>query len=125
MKSDRKWILAAQTGLVLNIVLSILFVGFVMWKIVPKLQQLHQRAGSELWGFTQATIHVCEFIVNYWYLCPIALAAAVGFFEWMCKSENKRSIRTFILVGLSLLSVAGALWTALVIAVSFALLPPN
>ena len=40
-----------------------------------------------------------------------------------CKSENKTSIRSFILVGLSLVSVVGAFWVAFVTMASFAILP--
>ena len=121
--NGRRWHLAAQIGLVLIIVLAFLFVAFAMVYIVPKLHHEYQKLGQDLLDLLQAPVHISVFVVNYWYLCLIAIAAAVGFFEWMCKSENKRSIRTFILVGSSLLTVAAALWTAFAIVVAFAIMP--
>jgi len=125
---DRRWHLAAQIGLVLIIVLAILLVWFVPVKIVPVAQKFYVERGMELPGFMQATLRVLypvfvSFRVEYhWYLLLIPPAAAIGFFEWMCKSENKTSIRTFILVGMSLVSVVSAFWVAGVTLVSFALL---
>ena len=103
-------------------ILVILFVYLTMWKIVPKLHYESEKHGLEVIGL-QTPIHVSVFVVNYWWLCLIALVAAVGLFEWMYKSENKPSIRSFILVGLSLVSVVFALWVAFWTAVSFAMLP--
>ena len=71
----------------------------------------------------QATIHVCDVAYRYRWLFLIAVAVAVGFFEWTCKSENKTSIRTFILVGVTLVSVVSAFWVAAVTMISFGLLP--
>jgi len=113
---DRRWHLAAQIGLVLTIVLANLFVYFVKVKIVPKLQHDYHELGLELLSPMQATFHVS------WFLCLIVLGAAVGFFQWTFKSENKTSIRTFILIWLSLVSVVGAFWLAIATMVSFALL---
>ncbi len=117
---DRMWHLAGQVGLVLNVFLAILVVYFVMVKVVPKLAHEYQKADLELQDFMQAIIHVTG---DYWFLYLIVLGAAVGFFELTCTSENKSSIRTFILIGLSLVSVVGAFWVALATMVSFALLP--
>ena len=124
---DRRWHLYAQIGLVLIMVLAIFLVWFVPVKIIPVLQKPYQERGLEFPVFMQATLRVLErvfvFGVEYhWYLLLIPPAAAIGFFEWMCKSENKTSIRTFILVGMSLVSVVSAFWVAGVTLVSFALL---
>jgi type II secretory pathway component PulF len=99
---DRRWHLAAQICLTLTIFLAIFMAYFTLWYIVPIPDHLYKKFGVERPGFAQATIRVCDVAVRYRYLCLIAIAAAFGFFEWMCKSENKTSIRTFILVGLSL-----------------------
>jgi len=124
---DRKWHLYAQIGLVLIMVLAIFLVWFVPVKIIPVTQKVYDERGLELPGFMQATISVLErvfvFGVEYhWYLLLIPPAVVVGLFEWMCKSENKTSIRTFILVGMSLVSVVAAFWVAGVTLVSFAML---
>ena len=124
---DRKWHLYAQIGLVLIIVLAIFVFWFVPVKVMPVMAKLCEERGLELPGFMQATIRVLDrvfvFGVEYhWYLLLVPPAAVVVFFEWMCKSENKTSIRTFILVGMSLASVVGAFWVAGVTLVSFAML---
>lgn len=120
---DKRWHLAAQIGLVLIVVLAFLFTGFAMEYILPRLQYEHAEHGVGVPYFLQVTISVWEIGWKYWYLGPPILLVAGGLFEWKCNSENKTLIRTFILVGVSLLSVCGAFWVAIAFMVASALLP--
>ena len=128
---DRRWHLAAQIGLVLIMVSAIFLFWFVPVYIVPVTQKVYQERGLELPSLMQATLHVLERffgvfqvfgVEKHWYVLLIPPVAVVVFFEWMCKSDNKTSIRTFLLVGMSLVSVVGAFWVAGVTLVSFAML---
>ena len=124
---DRRWHIYAQIGLGLTIVLAIFLVWLVPVKIMPLTGKIYDDRGLELPGFMQATIsvleHVFDFGVEYhWYLLLIPPAAVVCFFEWKCKSENKTSIRTFLLVVMSLFFFVSAFWIAGVTLASFAML---
>ena len=63
-------------------------------------------------------VNVCEITARYWYLWTPILLGIVGWFEWKYTSHNKGHIRTFTLVGLSLISNAFVLWLALTIAIA-------
>ena len=94
-----------------------------MIKIVPLLHKLYQEADAELLGLGfQVPILVCNFGYNYWYLCLVAVAAAIGLFEWKCRSDSKPLIRTLVLVGSCLVTVIFALWVAFLTVVAFGLI---
>jgi len=110
---DRRWHLRAQIGLVLTIVLSVFFVGFVLVKVIPLPHHLGKQHGFAAPGMLQPTvIGFFSVVYEYRYLLLLGLAAAVGLFEWKYRSDNKPLIRTSILVGMSLVSVVSALWVA-------------
>jgi hypothetical protein len=120
--NNNRWHFAAQICLTLTIVLAVLMVYLTLVNVLPTADHLCEQYGEERPGFAQATIQVSNVVFPYRYLCLIAITAAFGFFEWMYKSENKTSIRTFVLAGLSLVSVVGAFWVAGVAMAWFALL---
>ena len=116
MKVHQKWNIAAQVGLAVSIVLAIFATWMLMTYIVPKVIFFHQEKGAVIPPYFQMPVNVCEITTRYWYLWTPILFSAVGWFEWKCTSQNKGDIRTFILVGLSLVSNAFVLWLALTIA---------
>ena len=86
--------------------------------IVPKVVFFHQENGEAIPVYLQMPVNVCEITSRYWFLWTPLLLGAVGWFEWKCTSQNKGHIRTFTLVGLSLISNAFVLWLALTIAIA-------
>ena len=111
----------------ISIVLAIFAVWMLMTYIVPKVIFFHQEKGAVIPAYFQMPVNVCEITTRYWYLWTPILFSAVGWFEWKCTSQNKVHIRTFTLVGLSLISNAFVLWLALTIAIAtsiFLHLPP-
>ena len=122
---DRRWHIAAQIGLALNILLAILFVSFILLRVVPVAQELSEAGNVEPKGLMLATIQACDFAIRYWFVWLSAFAVAVSVFEGMCKSKNKLSIRTSILVGMSLVSTFGAFWVVGLTAIALAILVPG
>ena len=116
MKADQKWNIAAQAGLGISIVVAVVATWVLMTYIVPKVIFFHQEKGSLIPTYAQMPINVGEITTKYSYLWLPILLGAIGWFEWKCTSQNKGDIRTFILVGLSLVSNAFVLWLALTIA---------
>ena len=118
MKAHQKWNIAAQAGLGIIIALAIFATWILMVYIVPKVIFFYQEKGSVIPPYFQMPVNVCEITTKYWYLWTSILFSAVGWFEWKCTSQNKGHIRTFTLVGLSLISNAFVLWLALTIAIA-------
>lgn len=114
MKSEWKWMFVAQTGLVLTIALALFMTLAVGVFVVPMLVQTYSELGRELPGFMRFPVNLCRFAHQWWYLLLIPLAGTGALFEWKCRSENKLLIRTTILVGASLVSVALGFWLAAV-----------
>ena len=67
-----------------------------------------------MWTTASVDTTVSKPAIGY-FLGVILPVAAVGLFEWKCKSENKTLIRTAMLVGLSLISTAVVFWMAFVL----------
>lgn len=122
MKAHQKWNIAAQAGLGLIIALAILATWILMVYIVPKVVFFHQENGEAIPVYLQMPVNVCEITSRYWFLWTPLLLGAVGWFEWKCTSDNKGLIRTFILVGLSLVSSAFVFWLALTNAIAMVIL---
>ena len=118
--NDKRWHRLAQTVLALITILAIIFVGLVMWEVMPRLEAFYNGLGVDSYLLRLAT-RVSNIAVNYWYLWLTAFAGAVGLFERKCRSDSKPRMRTSILVGLSLVSVVYALYVAFVTAVGFAM----
>ena len=118
MKAHQKWNIAAQVGLGISIVLAVFATWMLMTYIVPKVIFFHQEKGSVIPAYFQMPVNVCEIASRYWFLWAPLLFGTVGWFEWKSTSHNKGHIRTFTLVGLSLISNAFVLWLALTIAIA-------
>jgi hypothetical protein len=118
MKAHQKWNIAAWAGLGIIIALAIFATWILMTYIVPKVIFFHQEKGSVIPAYFQMPVNVCEITTRYRYLWTPILLGAVGWFEWKCTSHNKDFIRTFTLVGLSLISNAFVLWLALTTAIA-------
>ncbi len=126
---DRRWHIYAQIGLGLTIVLAVFLLWLVPVKIMPVTGKMYDDRGLEPPGFVQATVSVLHSVFGHfpgfethWYVLLIPPAALVCFFEWKCRSENKTSIRTFVLVAMSLFFVVSAFWAACVTLASFGML---
>ena len=96
---------------------------------MPATARMYDDRGLELLDFMQATISVVHSVFGHfpgfetqWYVLLIPPATLVGVFEWKCTSENKTSIRRFVLVATSLFIVVSAFWVAGVTLASFGLL---
>lgn len=98
---------------------------FLFIFVTPKIVAINEDIGRELPGYLQGTIRVAEFIHQYWILIVAVMVGAVGLFEWKCKTEFKKAIRTGVLVDLSIFSVAAMIWVALVHVIDLALIAPG
>lgn len=71
-------IVAYPLGLMMVLVGSC---GFVMYYIIPKFKKIFEDFGTELPETTKMTIHISDFVVNYWYLMAVPLVALVALFR--------------------------------------------
>ena len=55
--------------------------GFVMYYIIPKFKKIFEDFGTELPDPTVTTIHISDFIVNYWYLLVAPLVVFLVVFR--------------------------------------------
>jgi len=122
MKSEWKWNVAAQIGLVLIIALAVFAVMFTLIYIVPSAEKFHQDRGTELWPPLQDMINVARFMHRTVIIWGVLLVGALALFEWKCKTENKALIRTVIGVVMSLVWIALACWVAGTTMISLVLL---
>ena len=106
----KRWNRMVTTGLLMLTAIGIGVTTFVLIFIIPKLQQLHQLSGAELPDALLWPISISKFVDSYLWLLVIGVVGAVVLFQWKFRSENKPLIRNVIGVGVSLVSVAFAVW---------------
>ena len=119
MKTEWKWIFAAQFGLALTIVLTVFFIGSAFVFIVPSVEKFHADVGIRFPDYLISTVSILRHISWAWWIWLIVLAGVLGLFEWKCKSENKALIRTVIGVGASLALIVAAFWVSVALAIAF------
>ena len=72
--------------IVLFVILGV--VGFMMFTVVPQVEQLYRDMGKELPLMTQIMVNASNFIMNYWWVVIIAIATVVWFFLQFLKTDT-------------------------------------
>ena len=112
MKTEWRWYFAAQFGLLLIIALMAFLIGSAFVFIVPVVEKAYSDLGMTLPGYLITTINVAYLLHQTAWIWLIALAGALGLYEWKCRSENKALIRLTMSVGASVGLAALAFWVA-------------
>lgn len=72
------------------IVLVVIFavLGFMLFTVVPQVEQLYDDLGQELPFITAIMVNAASFLLQFWWIVLIVVVAAVYFFVQYLKTEN-------------------------------------
>ncbi len=73
-------------AIILVVIIAVL--GFMMFVVVPQVQQLYADLGEELPGLTQGLVNLTDFIVTFWWLLPIIIGASIFGIVYLVKNTS-------------------------------------
>ena len=78
----------ALTYPVIVLVVILAVVAFMMFTVVPQVEQLYDDMGETLPFITQVMVSATNFVLGYWWLMIIVVAIAVWFFIQFLRTES-------------------------------------
>ena len=86
---------AMTMPLITLFVIVVVFI-YMMLEVVPHVESLYNDLGEELPILTVIMVGIKDFLINFWWICLIAIAIIVGFFIQYFKTEQgDRALATF------------------------------
>ncbi|MBQ6375347.1 type II secretion system F family protein [Candidatus Saccharibacteria bacterium] len=73
-------------AIILLVIVAVL--GFMMFVVVPQVQQLYQDLGEELPGLTQGLVSMTDFVVQFWWLLIIVVVGVVATSVYLIKNTS-------------------------------------
>ncbi len=70
------------------LVVIIVVLGFMMFVVVPQVQQLYQDLGEELPGLTQGLVNLTDFIVQLWWLIILVIGGVIAASIYLIKNTK-------------------------------------
>lgn len=70
------------------LVVIIVVLAFMMFVVVPQVQQLYHDLGEELPGLTQFLVNMTDFVVNFWWLLILVIGGSIFAIIYLAKNTE-------------------------------------